>query len=245
MSQYGQYIITPQNNNNSNNVAGSIKEYSHSLSFDDNNDISSFLYTDKVIASNNNLDTILFEKDTCYYVKFSVNRSTTIDQTIELKLIDPTNNKQQYLKTIEVNHAPVEGKKYYFSLIFTPFDNFTGLLFNLKRTPNIFNTPDISLISLQQVPNLISSMISTPENSDVIITKLAVQGPYGTWLNLNGDGVRIGRSGIYEIADDNITIERFGIVNPNPSFLIIDFEYDIITSPIYNNNEVIVTDGNS
>lgn len=237
MSQYGQYIITPQNNNNSNNVSGDIKEYLYSLSFDNDDDIY------KVIASNSNLDTTFFAKDTCYYVKFSVGRSTTIDQTIELKLIDPTNNKQQYLKTIKVNHAPIEGKKYYFSLIFTPFDDFTGLLFNSNISTD--DTPDISLISLQQVPNLISSMISAPENSDVIITKLAVQGPYGTWLNLNGEGVRIGNSGIYEIADDNITIERFGIVNPDPSFLIIDFEYDIITSPIQNNNEVIVTDGNS
>lgn len=80
------------------------------------------------------------------------------------------------------------------------------------------------------ITNIIDTLASTYGLTELI--RIGVQGPTGLMMSINGEQIRIGKTGIYELNDINIKITYLGFalkenvlnVDGYDNF-ILDFEY--------------------
>ena len=96
-------------------------------------------------------------------------------------------------------------------LVFTPFVNFDTILFKLQRSvvdydANTCRYPTIVYQELSEINNLLSSF------NIKSLYKLGVQSRPGFLMCINGEEIRTGKTGIYELKDGFITINFFSAV---------------------------------
>jgi len=54
------------------------------------------------------------------------------------------------------------------------------------------------------------------------LQKIGIQGQPGLMLNINGEEIRVGRTGIYEMLDD-LEITFLGVASTDYGFFLIDY----------------------
>ena len=121
-----------------------------------------------------------------------------------------TEANEQYLKTITV---PSGDKWTDVEFIFTPMMGFDTILFRLQRTvmdytPSTCRYPVIIYQELSVINNLLKEKLDLD-----MLYKIGVQSRPGFLMCINGEEIRIGRSGIYELRNGFVFITFFSAVS--------------------------------
>lgn len=180
-------------------------------------------------------------KQNYYYLNFSVKKMNSI-QNFYLKLKNLTqsdddfsDNNEQIIAEFTVPQSTVEDDWANFEIIIAPNKTYGQLYWDLRRT--ISN--DYLSTSDMQVEGAIGRKMTIVINQFAIIknivkninkiVKIGVQGPPSLLMCINGEQIRIGKTGIFEINEDNISISFVGFIpkvkNGILEYFIMDYEY--------------------
>lgn len=176
-----------------------------------------------------------------YYLKFEViqNPESIQDFSIKLKSNEATIEDIQTVRTYSVKQGV---DKTIFELIFNPNSNYNQIVFELKRLALDFyidngdNTSgrimEINILQFDRVVNVISDYLSSKFDGVERLKKIGIQGPTGLLFCIDGEEIRIGKSGIYELCKDDIEISYIGFIikdslytQEGKDFFIMDFKY--------------------
>ena len=128
----------------------------------------------------------------------------------------------------------------FFETIISPNNAYNQILWQLQRTAqdySISNSNDSSIsgremtinnedIVLSRLVDVVSSYLRSAYSTDNLtyLKKIGVQGPPSLLMCINGEEIRIGKSGIYQLYNESIRITSINFV-PNDAYFIMDFEY--------------------
>lgn len=178
-----------------------------------------------------------FEKGVSYYLKVKV---YAYGRQFKIKLRG--NGKEMTIKNIKNSSGSAT-----YEIIFTPNDNvYNSIAFEktltsftdsaLKSTIAIDKTADkdgLVNVKLEKLVNVIDNLKALFQDSSLkYITKMGLQSAPGFLFSINGEEMRVGKSGVYEI--DNISINSLSFVIRNISpipykdakdYFIMDFQY--------------------
>ena len=175
-------------------------------------------------------------KQRSYYTRFKIFKQATT-QLITIRLINTTKNKDnvQTVETIEVEAGDINDYST-FEFILSPNDNHTynQIYFELNRELIDYNTQNqdgtygrkmiITIDRLDEIYNVIDFLQTSIDNKGVL-KQIGVQGPPGLLMSINGEAIKIGRSGLYEINNGiNTTFIGF-IIEANEKYFILDYQY--------------------
>ena len=177
----------------------------------------------------------LFQKDQVYYFHGSVKR-TFNKQSFEVILInDDDFEETQSVKSFEVK----QGNSGWIDIefIFKPVKNFNRLAFVLQRTKRDYyggeiRYPVIIYQELSRVENLVPAI-----TGGASILKLGAQAEPGFITVINGEEIRLGKTGMYEVRNGLIEINFFSAVAPANSFISIEDKQQEIDS-VYGNTDL-------
>lgn len=176
---------------------------------------------DKVTDTTETTDSIITFDDACindisltpsnsYYFRFAVKRlpSATQEFTIILRHDDNSisNDEEQTIRSFTVPSGPSGAVAY--ELIFTPNDVYSKIVFKLKRIKSDYASSRVMIITDVSI----SSIYNVVEKIGKKLKQIGIQGPPGLLFVLNGEEMRIGRRGIYELCYDNISVSYIGFV---------------------------------
>ena len=169
-----------------------------------------------------------------YYIRFRIYKKAN-PQTIIIKLINI--NKQtdniQNLRTIIVD-AGRETEYNTYEIVIPPNNNYNQIKFELQRELEDYNKKNsdgtygrickIEVIRLDEIYNVID-YLTTIINKSVLL-QIGVQSAPGLLMCINGEEIRGGRSGLYEILNGyKVTFIGF-IVEPNDNkHFMLDYQY--------------------
>lgn len=180
-------------------------------------------------------------KQNYYYLNFSVKKMNSI-QNFYLKLKNLTqseddfsDNNEQIIAEFTVPQSTIEDDWTNFEIIIAPNKTYGQLYWDLRRT--ISN--DYLSTSDMQVEGAIGRKMTIVINQFAIIknivkdinkiVKIGVQGPPSLLMCINGEQIRIGKTGIFEINEDNVSISFVGFIpkvkNGILEYFIMDYEY--------------------
>lgn len=176
-----------------------------------------------------------------YYLKFEVTQLPEVIQEFSIKLQSDkvTVDNIQNIRSFVVKQGLGTTT---FELIFTPNSNYNQIIFELKRMALDFYTNNgdgtsgrimnIKILQFDRVINVISSYLAKNFPGMTSLKKIGIQGPPGLLFCIDGEEIRIGRSGIYELYNEDITISYIGFIikdslftQDGKDFFIMDFKY--------------------
>ena len=202
------------------------------------NDMIEVYFKDKKITYN-------FKVDSHYYIKLKIKRFINSDQKITLKLINDTESSSdisQYVDnfTIFQNNTNDENEYATIETVVSPNTSYTHLGIILTRQYEDFiiqqssssssvvinenklgREIEITGYQIFEFRNLIPSLNA----QQLVFTKIGIQGPVGMLMCINGEGIRIGPSRIYEIKN-GYKVNFLGIVIKNSRTSSGDFRKD-------------------
>jgi hypothetical protein len=122
-----------------------------------------------------------------------------------------------------------------FELIFTPNATYNQVIFNLIRESldySVYRQMDVTILAFQKLTNVVTNYLAKNFTGLTGLKKIGVQGPPGLLMEINGEEIQIGRSGIYELYNSNVVITDMGFVIKDSSdtqdgkdYFIMDFKY--------------------
>ena len=147
-------------------------------------------------------------------------------------------NEFQTIKTLSVK----SGVDYVtFELIFNPNKNYNQIVFELKRIASDFSISeqgkngrvmDIEILDFYIINNIINDYLKSQYVDLQQLKKIGIQGPPGLMFTIDGEEIRLGKTGIYELYNDKIQISYLGFiikesvqVPDGKDFFILDFKY--------------------
>ena len=176
-----------------------------------------------------------------YYLKFEVTQLPEVIQEFSIKLQsdEVTIDNIQNIRSFVVKQGI---DKTTFELIFTPNSNYNQIVFELKRIALDFYTNNgdgtsgrimkIKILQFDRIINVISSYLAKNYPGMTSLKKIGIQGPPGLLFCIDGEEIRIGRSGIYELYNEDINISHMGFIikdslftQDGKDFFIMDFKY--------------------
>lgn len=157
-------------------------------------------------------------------------------QNFSLQLQNSTDSQ-----TIEDYTVPAGTGSTTFDIVFTPNSTYNLIVFVLARTTEDYNIIEnsqhgrimditVNENNIYLMTNIIDTLASTYGLTELI--RIGVQGPTGLMMSINGEQIKVGKTGIYELNDVNIKITYLGFalkenvlnVDGYDNF-ILDFEY--------------------
>lgn len=194
--------------------------------------ISDIAYTKETIRNtaisvkvfNDDCLTGTYSMNQSYYLVFNVKQLAGSSQDFTIKLTDRVGNIQN-IKNISVSAGTGTQR---FEIVFTPFRDFTTLVFEMQREDVDYSAPRTATITVDKfckIENIFSSYLKAKFPGLTSIKKLGIQGTTGQIFVLDGEEIHIGKSGIYELDNEEINISSVGFVPMNNEFFIMDFEY--------------------
>lgn len=209
-----------------------LKEYMINMSFQFEDSLFSVGSADAVKFINkkiviSELNPLTSEKN--YYLNFSIREMAESEQSISIYLrnSEDVDGDKQMLKKC---HLAKGSSIIPFELIFNPVEGFNEIIFELERTADdyAYRNPDgshgrkmdITIVKFSEMKNILSEIGVNK------IQKLGIQGPPGLLMCINGEQIRVGRSGIYEMAY-NIPIDFMGFAVDGDAnkYFIMDYQY--------------------
>lgn len=169
-----------------------------------------------------------------YYIRFRIYKKAN-PQTFIIKLINT--NKQtdniQNLRTIIVD-AGRETEYNTYEIVIPPNNNYNQIKFELQRELEDYNKKNsdgtygrickIEVMRLDEIYNVIDYLTTIINKSALL--QIGVQSAPGLLMCINGEEIRVGRSGLYEILNGyKVTFIGF-IVEPNDNkHFMLDYQY--------------------
>lgn len=157
-------------------------------------------------------------------------------QNFSLQLQNSTDSQ-----TIEDYTVPAGTGSTTFDIVFTPNSTYNLIVFVLARTTEDYNVIEnlqhgrimditVNENNIYLMTNIIDTLASTYGLTELI--RIGVQGPTGLMMSINGEQIKVGKTGIYELNDVNIKITYLGFalkenvlnIDGYDNF-ILDFEY--------------------
>lgn len=154
-----------------------------------------------------------FNANNIYYLEATITNNSNLflnkDRIISLKLRDSyttANSTQQFVEDITVSFDNTQGgKTYQIKVIFKTIQEFKRIYFAFNRVledlielkdKSIYIQSDYVKINSVKIVNL-SEQQPIPDTANIV--KLGIQGTPGLLMCINGEAIRIGPSGMYEI----------------------------------------------
>lgn len=157
-------------------------------------------------------------KDSEYYYFHGKVLKTGVEQIFYIKLCEYknplTNDSMQYVKTVTVppktNSVDIwHDVEFIFSPIATRYNS---ILFQLSRTSEDYmENARIPVIVYEEI-SIINNLISSKIGKDVSLVKIGVQSRPGLLMCINGEEIRTGRTGVYEIKDGVLYVSFFAVI---------------------------------
>lgn len=186
----------------------------------------------------------IFQSLHYYYLKFKVQKKSyggNHPQVFSLKLQRIENEniiKEQFIKTLTVPDMPIEVNDEYvsFELIIAPNSAYNQLIWQMQRDVLDYTTQEtidgetfngrVPIINVETFSEIVNTIDSFQINSqNTALSKVGIQGPPSLLMCINGEQIRIGKNGIYEISN-SIQITFLGFIPKSASdYFIIDYEY--------------------
>ena len=176
-----------------------------------------------------------------YYLRFEVKQLTNSvqDFVIKLKNSELETDNSQNIRSFSVKQGT---ESTVFELIFNPSGTYNEIIFELERAILDFNTTDdqgragrimdIKILDFYIINNIVSDYLSVTYSGLTTLKKIGIQGPPGLLFVIDGEEIKVGRTGIYELNIDGITVSYLGfIIKDSPQtpdgkdFFIMDFKY--------------------
>lgn len=178
----------------------------------------------------NNFNTSLQSKnlqaETPYLCSLSLenlakNNSTT---TLTISLVkiggDGVTYRIQRIQKIWIPKIKQKNSKYDYHFIFTPYDSqFTHIKFNFSPS---FKTKITINQKIYPLKNVAANNFTLQPNQNIV--KLGVQGPPDLLMALDGEPIRIGKNGIYELTE-GVKIKNLYLAPLTTQNFIIDYQY--------------------
>lgn len=174
-------------------------------------------------------------KSRSYYLKYKVYKQSE-EQVITLRLFntDKSTDNIQALETITVPQGN-EDEFFSFDLVISPNADYNQIQFILNRQSiDMQENPDgtygrttkIEVEYYEEIINVIDTYLAGPTNNAGILKQIGVQGPPGMLMCIQGEAIRVGRSGIYEI-NNGVVISFLGFVvhKDEPNYFFLDYQY--------------------
>lgn len=171
-----------------------------------------------------------------YYLRFRIKRRADSRQSITIKLINTNqlSNNEQAIETITVEQD-IEEKYQTFDLVISPNAVYNEIYFYLNRIQDDYTIVNqdgtngrkinVDVQSVSEFYNIINYLNTSIDNKGRLI-QIGVQGNPGTLMSINGEGIRIGKSGIYEINNGfAVTALGFAITQNEDKYFILDYQY--------------------
>lgn len=217
-----------------------ISSYSVDLSYNlgdivNNNSIIDFYDSCIYLDGKNTLSSL-----NSYYLKFEVAQRIDSPQDFSIVLYNDNleGDNSLSVRTLSVKQG---NESTIFELIFTPNNNYNKIVFELKRLALDFTLVnpdgksgrimDIKILNLYIVNNVMDYLSSTFDGLTKL-KKIGIQAQPGFLFVLNGEEIRVGRTGIYELYNNNITVSYIGFIikdsaftQDGKEFFIMDFKY--------------------
>ena len=171
-----------------------------------------------------------------YYIRFRIYKEYETAQKITIKLIntEKTEDNVQTLQTIDIGKG-LEEEYDTFEMIISPNGTYNQVKFELNRMVEDYNMKNsdgtygryviMEIEAFNEIYNVMDFLNPSIENKGAL-KQIGVQGPPGLLMCIDGEEIRIGRSGIYEI-NNGITINFIGfVVDPGDNkYFILDYQY--------------------
>ena len=171
-----------------------------------------------------------------YYMQIKVFKEEESEQLLTIKLVntDKTKDNEQTLETITIE----QGKKNdfaIFEIVISPNQSYNQIQFVLNRVLIDYNNENedgtygrkvnMEILKLKEIYNVIDFLNPAIENTGRL-KQIGVQSAPGLLMSIDGEAVRVGRSGIYEI-NNGISVSFIGfIVEPDDNkYFILDYQY--------------------
>ena len=180
----------------------------------------------------------ILNNQNCYYLKFGVKKLPSV-QNFYLKLRNSTETEdnEQLIDEFKVDalKAGEEDGIVYFETIISPNSVYNQIVWELRRIPMDYSSPNsdgtqgrvmtvTGDFTYTRLIDLLASSIIMTNNG--YLTKIGVQGPPSLLMCINREQIRIGRTGIYELNNQNIRITSISFVPKSDSdYFIMDYEY--------------------
>lgn len=185
----------------------------------------------------------IISKQNYYYLKFSVKKLNSA-QNFYLKLENfneedslEEEENQQIIANFNVPKKILQtGDEWVtFEIIIAPNNNYKQLYWDLTRTL----LDDYRTDSIQTTENIMGRKMDIIINQFAVIKniiqdinkviKVGIQGPPSFLMCINGEQIRIGKTGIFEINEDDFIISFIGFIpkikNNVLEYFIMDYEY--------------------
>lgn len=167
-----------------------------------------------------------------YYLKIFVESLEVAEpdnETLTVKLIDQRNKARvQYINDYPVSALPTNN--FCFEFVVTPDSDYSTIV--LQIGSESYDTQAIVIDSEKTFIVPIKNVIDDFTVDSII--KMGIQGPPGLLICINGQGIRIGPSGMYEIKEENYNIVFIGFaiekhkenVYDGRNYFILDYQYE-------------------
>lgn len=195
------------------------------------------IFTDKAMELQGSS---VLESGKNYYLKFKIYKRLDSEQNITVRLQNSTEIQDNIQTMASYIVAKGSGADYVtYEMILAPNGTYNQILFELNRTSFDYTLEnedgtngrviEIEIDNFELVYNVIDHL-----NTILGITelkKIGVQGPPGLLMCINGEEIRIGRSGIYEI-NNGVVVTFIGFIvkqssqtDDNLDYFILDYQY--------------------
>lgn len=190
-------------------------------------------FKDKSFLINNSFN---FQNN--YYVKLQIKRTLVYDQNFQIILKnDNETTAQQFIKNFFVPKLEEDdeiNKTVVVELVFNPIINFDRLILKLTRITNDYALANDTNGWMGRVIELGDCVCYTINNllnlsffngiSELI--KIGIQGSSGLLMCINGEEIRVGPSGIYQIKNGyKITFIGFVLIDGSNDYFLLDYQY--------------------
>lgn len=165
--------------------------------------------------------TVSLETNKKYYLNINLQVTTgtgPVEVSILLKKSTSSIDSAQLVKTIDVSNVDTD-----FEVSFVPNSTYDQLVFQITRERNDYWGTARQLTGTINALNSLTNILDSIGVS--ALSKIGVQGKPGLLMNINGEEIHIGRTGIYEMLDD-ITVTFIGVAFTSGDFFLIDYQYE-------------------
>lgn len=176
-------------------------------------------------------------KSRSYYLKYRIYKQPESEQIISIKLVNATKemDNEQSITTITIPKGDA-AEFFAFDLVISPNSTYNQIAFILNRDSNDFMTENedgtygriinIEVEYYEEIINVIDVYLNPVTGNAGILKQIGVQGPPGTLMCIEGEQIRIGRSGIYEI-NNGVVISFLGFVlhEDDENQFFLDYQY--------------------
>lgn len=152
-----------------------------------------------------------YQRGKSYFINCELGRTGT-ELVYYVKLMNSSDKtRQQFVKKITVQPGSASATNMMkLDFIFTPVETFDTLVFELERTSTDYISPRPTAIlfrELSEINNILPIL-----NIEKML-KIGVQATPGLKMCINNEEIQVGKTGVYELADDSIQVYSFSVVS--------------------------------